>query len=67
LEPLCKKSPDEANIHFLLGKCYLKVDRRVDATVSFTAARELNPKLENGIKVAMGGGEEDEDEQSDDE
>jgi hypothetical protein len=30
-------------------------------------ARELNPKLENGIKVAMGGGEEDEDEQSDDE
>jgi anaphase-promoting complex subunit 3 len=63
LEPLCRTAPDEANIHFLLAKCYLKQGRRSEATLSFTEARELQPKLENAIKVAMGGGSDDEEEE----
>jgi anaphase-promoting complex subunit 3 len=65
LEPLVKKAPDEANVHFLLGKCYLKEGKRTEATVCFTNARELNPKLEAGIRKVMesnGEDEEDEDE-----
>ncbi|ORX36601.1 hypothetical protein BD324DRAFT_455377 [Kockovaella imperatae] len=60
LESLAKTAPDEANIHFLLAKCYLKQDRRTEATVSFTSARELQPKLEGAIRAAIGGKEEDE-------
>lgn len=62
LEPLSRTAPDEANIHFLLAKCYLKQGRRSEATLSFTEARELQPKLENAIKIAMGGGGEDDEE-----
>lgn len=60
LEPLIRTAPDEANVHFLLGKCYLKVGKKVEATISFTYARELQPKLESAIKVAMVGDEDDE-------
>lgn len=60
LEPLVRQAPDEANIHFLLGKCYLRADRRPEATVCFTSARELNPKLEGPIKSALLGKEEGE-------
>lgn len=64
LEPLSCEAPDEANIHFLLGKCYLRQGRRGDATVAFTSARELQPKLEGAIKSAMeADGEEDEGEE----
>jgi anaphase-promoting complex subunit 3 len=63
LVPLSREAPDEANIHFLLGKCYLRIGRRPEATVAFTSARELNPKLEGAIKSALKGeGEDDEDE-----
>jgi anaphase-promoting complex subunit 3 len=64
LEPLSRQAPDEANIFFLLGKCYLRQERRGDATVAFTTARELQPKLDNAIKAAIesNGEEEDEDE-----
>ena len=61
LEPLSREAPDEANIQFLLGKCYLRQGRRGEATVAFTYARELLPKLEGAIKTAMeANGEEDE-------
>ncbi|WVQ80743.1 hypothetical protein IAT38_002848 [Cryptococcus sp. DSM 104549] len=65
LEPLSHDAPDEAQIFFLLGKCYLKKERRVDAARAFTVARELMPKLEGAIKEALeaGGEEEDEDEE----
>jgi anaphase-promoting complex subunit 3 len=53
LEPLSKQAPDEANIFFLLGKCYLKSGENVKATIAFTSARELQPKLEGPIKAAM--------------
>ncbi|WWC94206.1 hypothetical protein V866_001046 [Kwoniella sp. B9012] len=63
LEPLSNQAPDEANIFFLLGKCYLRKDRRSEATIAFTTARELQPKLENAIKATLeANGEEEEDE-----
>lgn len=53
-------------VHFLLAKCYLKSGRNPEATLAFTAARELNPKMEGAIRTVMrAGGEamdEDEDE-----
>jgi anaphase-promoting complex subunit 3 len=62
--PLSKAAPDEANIHFLLGKCFLRLGKKVQATISFTSARELQPKLESAIKEAMlGDDEEDEDDE----
>lgn len=61
LEPLSREAPDEANIHFLLGKCYLRQGRRADATVAFTSARELQPKLEGAIRSAMEANGEDDD------
>ena len=63
LESLARSAPDEANIHFLLAKCYLKQGKRSDATVSFTSARELQPKLEGAIRAAMGGKDDEEDEE----
>ncbi|WVR07101.1 hypothetical protein IAU60_004140 [Kwoniella sp. DSM 27419] len=63
LEPLSREAPDEANIVFLLGKCYLRKDRRGDATIAFTTARDLQPKLEGAIKATLeANGEEEEEE-----
>ncbi|KAK1924267.1 hypothetical protein DB88DRAFT_540332 [Papiliotrema laurentii] len=58
LAPMSRTAPDEAQIQFLLAKCYLQKGMRVEATLCFTSARELNPKLEGAIKTAMGGDEE---------
>ncbi|WWC70049.1 uncharacterized protein I206_103993 [Kwoniella pini CBS 10737] len=66
LEPLSEQAPDEANIFFLLGKCYLRKDRRSEATIAFTTARELQPKLENAIKVTLEANGEEEEEEDDD-
>ena len=66
LEPLSRQAPDEANIFFLLGKCYLRQGRRAEATVALTTARELQPKLEGAIKATFendGEDEEDDDEE----
>ncbi|RSH87314.1 anaphase-promoting complex subunit cdc27 [Saitozyma podzolica] len=61
LEPLARTAPDEAQVHFLLGKCYLRNHRRGEATVCFTAARELQPKLEGAIRATIeANGEEEE-------
>lgn len=66
LEPLSRQAPDEANIFFLLGKCYLRLGRRAEATVALTTARELQPKLEGAIKVTIeNNGEDEEDEDED--
>ena len=62
LEPLSREAPDEANIYYLLGKCYLRLGRRGDATIAFTSAHELQPKLEEAIKSAIELDGEDEDE-----
>lgn len=63
LEPLSKQAPDEANVFFLLGKCYLRQGRRGEATVALTTARELQPKLEAAIKVTIEKDGEDEEEE----
>jgi anaphase-promoting complex subunit 3 len=65
LEPLSKQAPDEANIFFLLGKCYLRSGDSVKSTIAFTTARELQPKLEGAIKIAIehDGEEGDEDDE----
>lgn len=64
LVPLTHSAPDEANVFFLLGKCLLKKERRQEATVAFTNARELEPKLEGVIKAVLAAnGEEGEDEE----
>ncbi|ODO09833.1 hypothetical protein I350_02052 [Cryptococcus amylolentus CBS 6273] len=63
LEPLTHTAPDEANVFFLLGKCYLKRDRRAEATKALTMARELAPKLEGAINsVFLANGDELEEE-----
>ncbi|WWC62030.1 uncharacterized protein I303_104617 [Kwoniella dejecticola CBS 10117] len=66
LEPLSEQAPDEANIFFLLGKCYLRKDRRSEATIAFTTARELQPKLEGAIKLTLEANGEEEEEEDDD-
>jgi anaphase-promoting complex subunit 3 len=48
-----------------LGKCYLRQGRRGEATVAFTTARELQPKLQDGIKAAIENDGEDEPEEED--
>lgn len=61
LEPLIRDTPDEANVHFLLGKCYLRVGRNDNAMTCFTAAQELQPKLSSSIKATiLARGEEEE-------
>lgn len=37
----------------LLGKCYLRMNRNAEAVGALTAARELNPKMENAIRATM--------------
>jgi anaphase-promoting complex subunit 3 len=65
LEPLSKKAPDEANVFFLLGKCFLRLDKRGEATIAFTSARELQPKLEGAIRAAIESNGEDDEEEDD--
>ncbi|WRT66427.1 uncharacterized protein IL334_003383 [Kwoniella shivajii] len=65
LEPLSTQAPDEANIFFLLGKCYLRKDKRSEATIAFTTARELQPKLEKAIKATFEANGEEEEEEED--
>lgn len=48
-------------MHFLLGKCYLRVGRNDSAMTCFTAAQELQPKLASSIKATiLAKGEEEE-------
>lgn len=59
LEPLAQQATDEANVHFLLGKCYIGAGCRPEATVVLTTARELQPKFEGAIrKVLLANGED---------
>jgi anaphase-promoting complex subunit 3 len=43
----------------------LRQERRGEATISFTHARELQPKLEGAIKKIMAGDGEDEEDEDD--
>jgi anaphase-promoting complex subunit 3 len=62
LEPVARASTDEPDVHFLLGKCYLKIHRKADAIEAFTTAREIDPKLEGAVRsVLLAGGVDMED------
>ncbi|KAF2867327.1 hypothetical protein BDV95DRAFT_502927 [Massariosphaeria phaeospora] len=53
-------APDDANIHFLLGKCYKKLKDRTSSIRHFTIALNLDPKAQALIKDAMESLEDDE-------
>ncbi|KAH9880991.1 hypothetical protein J1614_001484 [Plenodomus biglobosus] len=48
-------APDDANIHFLLGRCYKKVGDRANAIRHLTVAMNLDPKSHAVIKEVMEG------------
>ncbi|BEI86770.1 hypothetical protein CcaverHIS002_0701160 [Cutaneotrichosporon cavernicola] len=63
LEPVARTSSDEPDVHFLLGKCYLKMRRNADAVIALTTAREIDTKLEGAVRsVLLAGGVDVEDE-----
>ena len=53
LEVLKDHAPDDANVHFLLGKCYKRVGDKGNAIRHFTVALNLDPKASAHIKEAM--------------
>ncbi|CZT15028.1 related to 20S cyclosome subunit (BimA/Nuc2/Cdc27) [Ramularia collo-cygni] len=65
LEILKNQAPDEANVHFLLGKCFKGLGERGEALRAFTEALNLDTKAAPFIKEAMEALDE-EDEESDD-
>ncbi|SMQ49350.1 unnamed protein product [Zymoseptoria tritici ST99CH_1A5] len=65
LEVLRDQAPDEANVWFLLGKCYKGLSERGEALRAFTTALNLDVKAAPFIKEAMEALDE-EDEESDD-
>lgn len=60
LEILRDQAPDDANVHFLLGKCYKRMGDKTNAIRHFTIALNLDPKASQLIKEAMESLEEDE-------
>ncbi|EPE08817.1 cdc27 protein [Ophiostoma piceae UAMH 11346] len=54
-------APDEAPVHFLLGKLYKTLNDKSSAVRHFTIALSLDPKAGQKIKQAIGSLEDDED------
>ncbi|KAI9837830.1 MAG: hypothetical protein M1819_006764 [Sarea resinae] len=54
-------APDEANVHFLLGRLYKTLHQKANAIKHFTTALNLDPKAAQYIKEAMESLEDDED------
>lgn len=52
-------APDDANVHFLLGKTYKKLGEKQSAIRHFTIALNLDPKASQYIKEAMEMDEDD--------
>ncbi|PPJ53991.1 hypothetical protein CBER1_02935 [Cercospora berteroae] len=66
LEILRDQAPDEANVWFLLGKCYKGLQEKGEALRAFTTALNLDVKAAPFIKEAMEALDQDEDDDSDD-
>ncbi|KAF2213940.1 hypothetical protein CERZMDRAFT_38045 [Cercospora zeae-maydis SCOH1-5] len=66
LEILRDQAPDEANVWFLLGKCYKGLQEKGEALRAFTTALNLDVKAASFIKEAMEALDQDEDDESDD-
>ncbi|KAH3671706.1 hypothetical protein OGAPHI_000411 [Ogataea philodendri] len=60
-EKLENLAPDEASVHFLLGKLYRIYGRKNDAIKQFTIALNLDPKGSHLIKEALESLEDEED------
>ncbi|ORY18211.1 hypothetical protein BCR34DRAFT_473669 [Clohesyomyces aquaticus] len=60
LKHLKDSAPDDANVHFLLGRTYKKIRERAMAIRHFTIAMNLDPKASQYIKEAMEGLDDDE-------
>ena len=54
-------APDDANIHFLLGRCYKKLHDRANAIRHLTIAMNLDPKSHAVIKEVMESIDQDDD------
>ncbi|KAF2482847.1 hypothetical protein BDY17DRAFT_299258 [Neohortaea acidophila] len=65
LEILRDQAPDEANVWFLLGKCYKGLGERGEALRALTTALNLDVKAAPFIKEAMEALDEDEEMESD--
>lgn len=59
LEYLKDSAPDDANVHFLLGRTYKKLRDKGNAIRHFTIALNLDPKAQQYIKEAMESVEDD--------
>ncbi|KAH0002771.1 TPR-like protein, partial [Aureobasidium melanogenum] len=67
LEVLKNLAPEEANVFFLLGKCFKGLGRRADSVRTFTTALNLDAKASQYIKEAMEAlDDSDEDDMDDD-
>ncbi|KAL4807345.1 hypothetical protein BDV18DRAFT_116042 [Aspergillus unguis] len=65
LKVLKDMAPDEANVHYLLGKLYKMLHEKANAIKHFTTALNLDPKAAQYIKDAMEALDDDEDDEED--
>ncbi|PLN81135.1 DNA-binding cell division cycle control protein [Aspergillus taichungensis] len=65
LKILKDMAPDEANVHYLLGKLYKMLHDKGNAIKHFTTALNLDPKAAQYIKDAMESLDEDEEDDED--
>ncbi|KAL5357184.1 hypothetical protein BJX96DRAFT_4738 [Aspergillus floccosus] len=65
LKILKDMAPDEANVHYLLGKLYKMVHDKANAIKHFTTALNLDPKAAQYIKDAMESLDEEEEDDED--
>ncbi|GAB1218399.1 hypothetical protein ATERTT37_007653 [Aspergillus terreus] len=65
LKILKDMAPDEANVHYLLGKLYKMVHDKGNAIKHFTTALNLDPKAAQYIKDAMESLDDDEEDDED--
>jgi anaphase-promoting complex subunit 3 len=47
------RAPDDANIHFLLGRCYKRIGERAMAVKHLTVAMNLDPKSHGVVKEVL--------------
>ncbi|KAL9531907.1 hypothetical protein SMMN14_04235 [Sphaerulina musiva] len=66
LEFLRDQAPDEANVWFLLGKCYKGLQEKGEALRAFTTALNLDVKAAPFIKEAMEALDQEDDDDSED-
>ncbi|KAI5205087.1 TPR-like protein [Aureobasidium subglaciale] len=66
LEVLKNLAPEEANVFFLLGKCFKGLGRRADSVRTFTTALNLDAKASQYIKEAMEALDDSDDDDMDD-